>query len=457
MLRVHAAGDAAGQRVTLHDRGDAGMGDRPDGERPHDRGVAMVFRVHAVGPWPGKPCGDPGEAGRYAQHQQQARDPDAAPRMDVTRGDGGEPACHAEHQRHHRPVHARPVRHRHWWEIGMSGPEEIIAEDEAGKGGRIRHHGDEHRPPSRRGGAGDVERQFDPMADRLARLFRDFGRAGPQPPYGAGQCRNGADQRRPVEMIGGQDEDAAKRQGGQDRNDAGCAEADHRQRPGVEHGRHDRLAPAFLRVGQEEAAFIDLLHEILLVPDRVAAFDKWNGSDAPILVIGMRQPFERSGAPGIALRLRPAGREAQVHADHRHARREQPCSQGGRHVEAAQPEFFRIGEDAARHAHQPREMHGKEGQVRADEQHPEGDAAEAVGQPLSRDQRPVIIEARKQRQQRTADQHIMEVRDDEIGVVRLPVEWRDRDHHAGEAADDEDGEAARRIEQRCRPGDAARP
>src|SRR5690606_40821639 len=47
-----------------------------------------------------------------------------------------------------------------------------------------------------------------------------------------------------------------------------------------------------------------------------------------------------------------------------------------------------------------------------------------------------------------ADEHVMHVRDDEMRVVRLPVEGDDRDHHARQAADDEDEEEAEQVEHR---------
>src|SRR3546814_2538617 len=58
---------------------------------------------------------------------------------------------------------------------------------------------------------------------------------------------------------------------------------------------------------------------------------------------------------------------------------------------------------------------------------------------------PVVIEAGEQGQQGTADQDIVEVCDDEVCIVRLPVERRYGDHDAGQAADDEDRERARPI------------
>ena len=83
-------------------------------------------------------------------------------------------------------------------------------------------------------------------------------------------------------------------------------------------------------------------------------------------------------------------------------------------------------------------MHRQEGNVEADEHQPEGDPPEAVGQRLAAHQREEIVEAGNHRKQHAADQYVVQVSDDEIGVVGLEVERRQRHHHAGQAAKYED-------------------
>jgi hypothetical protein len=63
---------------------------------------------------------------------------------------------------------------------------------------------------------------------------------------------------------------------------------------------------------------------------------------------------------------------------------------------------------------------------------------------------------RQDREQRAADQHVVQVGDDEVGVVHLQVEGHHRDHHAGDAAGDEDDEEAEHVEHRRAPADPAR-
>ena len=69
--------------------------------------------------------------------------------------------------------------------------------------------------------------------------------------------------------------------------------------------------------------------------------------------------------------------------------------------------------------------------------HPAGDLGEPVG------------DRAHQRKHRAADQHVVEVRDDEIRVVHLRIQRHRGDHHAGHAADDE-GEEKRQDEQQRR-------
>ena len=98
-------------------------------------------------------------------------------------------------------------------------------------------------------------------------------------------------------------------------------------------------------------------------------------------------------------------------------------------------------------------MHRKERQIEADEDQPERPASERLAHHSAGDLGKPVIDRAEQRKYRAADQHVMEMRDDEIGVVHLRVERHGGDHHAGQAADDEgdeeaDDEQQRRLEHR---------
>ena len=49
-----------------------------------------------------------------------------------------------------------------------------------------------------------------------------------------------------------------------------------------------------------------------------------------------------------------------------------------------------------------------------------------------------VVQPREYREHHAADQHIVQVRHDEVRVVHLPVEWQHGHHHAREAAQHED-------------------
>ena len=62
-----------------------------------------------------------------------------------------------------------------------------------------------------------------------------------------------------------------------------------------------------------------------------------------------------------------------------------------------------------------------------------------------------VVEAREDREQRTRDQHVVEVRDDVVGVVHDLVDAGIGQHHAGYATkgeheDEADGPQHRRLE-----------
>ena len=96
-----------------------------------------------------------------------------------------------------------------------------------------------------------------------------------------------------------------------------------------------------------------------------------------------------------------------------------------------------VGVDAARHAQQAGNVHEVEGEMEADDEEPEVPLAELLREHAAGHLRIPVIEGGKDHEENGADQHVVEVRDDEIGVAELPVEGRDGEHDAGEAGDEE--------------------
>ena len=68
-----------------------------------------------------------------------------------------------------------------------------------------------------------------------------------------------------------------------------------------------------------------------------------------------------------------------------------------------------------------------------------------------------VIEAGEDREHRAERQHVMEVRDDVIGVVHVRIDAGVRQHDAGDAADGEHEDEADRPQHRRLEADASRP
>ena len=53
------------------------------------------------------------------------------------------------------------------------------------------------------------------------------------------------------------------------------------------------------------------------------------------------------------------------------------------------------------------------------------------------DQGRPVVQRREHREHHAADQHVVQMGDDKVGVVHLPVERQDRDHHARQPTEHE--------------------
>ena len=68
-----------------------------------------------------------------------------------------------------------------------------------------------------------------------------------------------------------------------------------------------------------------------------------------------------------------------------------------------------------------------------------------------------VVDGREDGEQESADQHVVEVRDDEVRVAELPVEGHDGQHDSGETGDQELEEEADAEQHRRREADLAAP
>ncbi len=167
-------------------------------------------------------------------------------------------------------------------------------------------------------------------------------------------------------------------------------------------------------------------------------------------------PFERRRPPRIA--PHPAAvAELRQDVDHHQPEadgHDEPAHRGQK-VEPVPADVARIGVDAPGHAEQADQVHQEEGQVEADENQPEGGHRQAMDGRAAGQQRQPVVERRQHRKGQRAGHDVVKVGDDEIAVMRLPVERHDGEHDAGQAAQREDEEEPEDIEHRHVPARSA--
>src|SRR5258708_37004206 len=115
----------------------------------------------------------------------------------------------------------------------------------------------------------------------------------------------------------------------------------------------------------------------------------------------------------------------------------------------ATPGLVRV--DATRHAKQSGNVHRVKRQVETDREEPEMEFAQGFAQHPSRDFREPVIKRTEKAEQDPAYDHVVKVRDDEVGIAELPVKGCDGHHDAGKPGNQEleqesDAEQHRRLE-----------
>ena len=388
-------------------------------------------------------------AGCGRQQQDERRDDGEVPaqhgrhppRPDRDAGGGGPRDGEQRHDQRWRDQRGRRP-------VGRDRPEKGIAEEQRGEERRAGRQREDAAPPA--GGA----RCLETGGQRLAAADGDpadiAARAvGPGP---APSQPDGADQKDGRERIQPRQhhqEEAAQHRGGRDRQPAIARQDRDMLGRAAGHVDRQRLTPAVTRLGQQPLAACQRDAQIGIVGQRVARGD---GRQAGEVVGGRRdrhRPFQRRRAPGIAA-MHPPQPDLQHHVDQeqREAERLQEAADRRQQVEPGPPHAFGIGVDPPRHAEQSGQVHHEEGQVEADEDQPERRLAYPHHPLAPGDVRQPVIGGGQHREDEPADQHIMEMRGDEGGVVRLRIERHHRQHHAGQPAQHEDDEEADQIEHR---------
>src|SRR5690606_12650874 len=106
-----------------------------------------------------------------------------------------------------------------------------------------------------------------------------------------------------------------------------------------------------------------------------------------------------------------------------------------------------VGLHAPRHSLEAEDVLREESEVEAGEHQPEAPAPERLADHPARPFREPVMKPGEDREEHATDQHIVEVCNDEVGVMYLPVEGHRCNHHAGHAAQDEGEEKTADEEQ----------
>ena len=77
-----------------------------------------------------------------------------------------------------------------------------------------------------------------------------------------------------------------------------------------------------------------------------------------------------------------------------------------------------------------------------------GDSAPVIAEHAAGHLRPPVVQAAQEGDHRAADHHVMEMRDDEVGVVHVHVDGQRAEEQPGQPADAEEEEEAERVEHR---------
>ena len=317
------------------------------------------------------------------------------------------------------------------------------------------HHDQDHHAPERRCLPARCAQRQQHAVRRLRVLGGRRPVRLPQPGPDRHQREHAARHRAAHLLDGHQQEEGRRADRGQQGPQAVARQHDHAQRVGTGRAGDQGLPATGHRAGQPVRAGLDLLMQLGPVPQRLVMLDMRNAAGAVGLA---RQPLQRRRAPGVVVRLLRAALAAdQVDDEQQHPRRDDDRADRRQQVGHFQPQTRRIGVDAARHAQHARQVHREEGQVEAAEDEPEDPAAGTLRQRAPLPQRHPVVEGREHRQHHAADQHVMEMRDHEVGVMDLPVDRQQRQHHAGEPAQNEGHQETDQEPGRRRPPQAAAP
>ena len=150
-------------------------------------------------------------------------------------------------------------------------------------------------------------------------------------------------------------------------------------------------------------------------------------------------------------------RPQQVPRQHDDGNRLDECPDGLGKVQLA-PAWQRVvGVRPTRHASQSEQVHREERQVEPDHHPPEDPPPAALVQQSASDLGEPVVRRSQDPKQRSTTKHVVEVRDDVVGVVRLPVQRHRREVDSGQSTDRKLQHERERVEHRDSQVDATTP
>ena len=177
---------------------------------------------------------------------------------------------------------------------------------------------------------------------------------------------------------------------------------------------------------------------MLEVPKRTAAANDGNARE---IVFGRWRgcgPLERPGIPGII-----AGEFAFEHGveevanENENGHRLEEDANGDDEIPDVPASAGFVGVDAAGHAKNAGDVHEIEGEMKAEEEEPEVEFSEPFVVKVTAHFGKPIVKSTKEGEEDAANDDVVEMSDDKVGVPKLPVEGSGGEHDAGESGDQE--------------------
>src|SRR5262249_39749392 len=150
----------------------------------------------------------------------------------------------------------------------------------------------------------------------------------------------------------------------------------------------------------------------------------------------------------------PVGNDKVIHKNQNRCRLNE-CPNADDQVECFPTRTGLVGVDASRHTQNSWDVHDIEGHVKADYKKPEMPFAVTLTKQSAGDFRVPVIEGGKQREQDSADDHVMKVSDYEVRETKLPIDRYAGLNNAGKTSDQELEQESDREQHRCFESDSS--